>query len=323
MALSIFFQASCSWQSEGLFGQYFSIALAVQALRQLPCLGSFSVPHQTHRGAPLGGVLLCRLACWALKGGPWVGSYSVVQCVRHLIGQPLYCSAADAGLCGKRLWWWLHPVHVTQQYHLASMAAWLSSTGISPPWSPPSHPLDCICTVNSSPSPGIAPQSLNSSSQPLHLLGTCIPVWGMYGCGKDCLILIPFRLPQISCFTLGLKCFSFDSDNCPDVGIRLLLQFPHPPKVGPVLLTLLFFPLIPSSYWVLRGLIFSFPLVRYSYLLSAGVLHALLCVKVYSWRVHGERCTPCPPIPPPSCSFEIFVFKKDVCGVPTVGQTLF
>ena len=37
----------------------------------------------------------------------------------------------------------------------------------------------------------------------------------MYGYGKDCLILVPFRLPQISCFTLGLKCFSSDSDNCP------------------------------------------------------------------------------------------------------------
>ena len=36
----------------------------------------------------------------------------------------------------------------------------------------------------------------------------------MYGCGKDCLILIPFRLPQITCFTLKLKCFSPDSDNC-------------------------------------------------------------------------------------------------------------
>lgn len=33
----------------------------------------------------------------------------------------------------------------------------------------------------------------------------------MYGCGKDCLILTPFRLPQISCFTLSLKCFSSDS----------------------------------------------------------------------------------------------------------------
>ena len=68
----------------------------------------------------------------------------------------------------------------------------------------------------------------------------------MYGCGKDCLILIPFRLPQISFFTFNLQRFSFDSDNCPGVEIRPLLQFPHPPKAGPVLLTLLFFS--PSSF---------------------------------------------------------------------------
>ena len=66
----------------------------------------------------------------------------------------------------------------------------------------------------------------------------------MYVCGKDCLILIPFRLPQISCFTLSLKCFSSDSDKYPNVGIRPLLQFPHPPRAGPVLPTLLFFPLV-------------------------------------------------------------------------------
>ena len=70
----------------------------------------------------------------------------------------------------------------------------------------------------------------------------------MYGCGKDRQILIPFRLPQISCFPLGLKCFSSDSDNCPDVGIRPLLQFPHPPRAGPVLLMLLFFPLVPTEF---------------------------------------------------------------------------
>ena len=67
----------------------------------------------------------------------------------------------------------------------------------------------------------------------------------MYGCGKDYLILIPFRLPQISCFTLSLKCFPSDSDNCPDVGIGPLLQFPYPLRAGPVLITLLFFPLVP------------------------------------------------------------------------------
>ena len=75
----------------------------------------------------------------------------------------------------------------------------------------------------------------------------------MYGCGRDCLILIPFRLPQISCFTLNLKCFSSDSDSCPSVGIGPLLQFPHPRRGGSVLLTLLFFSpssfLLPSFAW--------------------------------------------------------------------------
>ena len=96
------------------------------------------------------------------------------------------------------------------------------------------------------------------------------------------MILIPFRLPQLSCFTLSLKCFSSDSDNCLYVGIGFLLQLPHPPRAGPVLLTLLIFPLVPSSHRVLHGSIYFFPLVRYSYPLSAGVLHALLCLKVYS-----------------------------------------
>ena len=144
----------------------------------------------------------------------------------------------------------------------------------------------------------------------------------MYGCGKDCLILIPFRLPQISCFTLNLKCFSSDSDNCPSVGIRPLLQFPHPQRAGPVLLTLLFFPLVPSSYGVLRDSIYSFPLVRYSYPLSAGVLHALLCLKVYSWYIHGERCSPCPPTTPPSCSLYILGFKSDCFSIIFISIAL-
>ena len=49
--------------------------------------------HQAHRGAPLAGVLLCTLVRQALKGAPWVGPYSVVQCIRCLMGQPLCCSA--------------------------------------------------------------------------------------------------------------------------------------------------------------------------------------------------------------------------------------
>ena len=171
---------------------------------------------------------------------------------------------------------------MTQQYRLASIAAWLSSTGISHHNLLPHIPLISLSAVNSSPHPGLATQSLNSSSQPSTFQGTCVPVWGMCGCGKDCLILIPFRLPRISCFTLSLKCFSSDSDNCPDVGIGPLLQFPHLLRAGPVLLTLPCFPLVPSSHRVLRGSIPSFPLVRSSCRRSAGDLHALLCLKLYS-----------------------------------------
>ena len=70
--IRVFFWASCSWQSEGLFGQSFSVAPPIQAHRGLPCLGCFSaVVHIRH-----------------IEGPPWLGSYSVVQCIRHLKDHP-------------------------------------------------------------------------------------------------------------------------------------------------------------------------------------------------------------------------------------------
>ena len=82
-----------------------------------------------------------------------MGSYSVVQCDRCSVGQPLYCSAANTGgWVRERLWWWRHPLCMTQQYSLASVAAWLSSTGISHQ-SPPSHPLDLSLHSQQQPSP--------------------------------------------------------------------------------------------------------------------------------------------------------------------------
>ena len=80
------------------------VLLCVQLIRYIegtPRLGSYSVDwHVSHLEAPLppppqAGVLVCRSAHQALKGALWVGSYSVVQCVRCLMGQPLYCLAAD------------------------------------------------------------------------------------------------------------------------------------------------------------------------------------------------------------------------------------
>ena len=74
----------------------------------------------------------------------------------------------------------------------------------------------------------------------------------------------------------------------PQCGIGSLLQFLHPLRVDPVLLTLLFFPPVLSSYWVLRVSIYSFPIVRYSWLLTVNVLITFLCLKVYAWCIHGD-----------------------------------
>ena len=74
---------------------------------------------------------------------------------------------------------------LTQQYRLASMAARLSSTGISHHDLLPHIPLICLSAVNSSPHLAIAPQSLNSNSQPLSLPGDVCPclayVWLQQG----------------------------------------------------------------------------------------------------------------------------------------------
>ena len=102
----------------------------------------------------------------------------------------------------------------------------------------------------------------------------------MYGCGKDCLILIPFRLPQSSCFTLSLKCFSSDSDNCPNVWIGPLLQFSHPLRADPVIPTLLPPPPSPMSSFIPPS--FAGFYIFYSRSccpLSVGVLQALLYLR--------------------------------------------
>ena len=99
-----FFEPLVAGDQKASLVKSFSVALPIQALRVLTCLWSFSaVLHLRHIEGPLAGVLLCRSACQALQGAPWVGSYSVVPRVRHLIGQPLYFSATDTGLWGERI----------------------------------------------------------------------------------------------------------------------------------------------------------------------------------------------------------------------------
>ena len=190
------------------------------------------------------------------------------------------------------------------------MAAWFPFTGISHQ-SPPLHPLDFSLWDHQQSSPW------DCSTIPKLQLPAAAPSRGpvflssLYGCNKDCLILIPFRLPHISCFTLSLKCFSSDSDSCPDVGMEHLLQYPHLLRAGPVLLLLLFLPQVHLSYWGLHGPIYSFSLVRYSCLLSADVLNALLCLKAYPWCIHEDRCTPYTLNLLPSSSSSVTVFLLD------------
>ena len=107
----------------------------------------------------------------------------------------------------------------------------------------------------------------------------------MYGCGEDCLVLIPFRLPQISCYPLSLKCFSSDSDNCPDAGIRSLLQFPEG-RSSPTNT-----PVFPPSSFILASFVWVFIFFSAGQVLLSTLswCSALTCVSegvslMYPWR---------------------------------------
>ena len=94
--------------------------------------------------------------------------------------------------------------------------------------------------------------------------------------------VIPFRLSQISCFTLQQpQMLHLYPKQMPQYG-NLTPASPPPTGADPVLLTLLFFVLIPLSCQVLCGSVYSFLVVKSSCPLSDGVLQDLLCLEVYS-----------------------------------------
>ena len=108
--------------------------------------------HQAHRGDPLPGVLLCGLAHQALKGAPWVRSGSVVQCIRHLMGQPSLFSCrcwrvgTEAMVMAPPA---MRDSAVSPCFH--GCLAFLHRH--FPPQSPPSHPLDLSLHGQHQPSP--------------------------------------------------------------------------------------------------------------------------------------------------------------------------
>ena len=128
-----FFWVSCSWRSEGLFGQ----SSPIQALKGLPCLGSFSVVRQVKHieGLPGWGPTLKIHA-----SGVWWAKLSSIQLLMLACGEreamvmappPTHDSAVS--LCFHSCLAFLH-------WHF-------------PPWSPPSHPLNLSLHSQQQPSP--------------------------------------------------------------------------------------------------------------------------------------------------------------------------
>ena len=151
--IRVFFRAFCSWQSEGIFGQSLSADPPIQALRGLPCLGSFSVvPCVRH-----------------IEGSPWLGPYSVDERVRQLKGHPVWvllgrsaCQAFDGPAsivqlpmlaCGER------ENMVIVPPTMCDSAVWPCFHGCPaslhrhfPPQSRPSYPLDLSLCSQQQPS---------------------------------------------------------------------------------------------------------------------------------------------------------------------------
>ena len=82
-------------RSYGPLRVFFQLLVAVNQKASLASLSLKPRPFR-HLEGFLPGVLLCCSTHQAHRGAPSLGSYSVVQCIRHLMGQPLYCSAANA-----------------------------------------------------------------------------------------------------------------------------------------------------------------------------------------------------------------------------------
>ena len=105
---------------------------------------------------------------------------------------------------------------------------------------------------------------------------------GVYKAGERIVhvILIPFRLSQISSYTLQkpqmLPLFPKQLPQCRDLTPA---SGPPPPRASPGLLALFFFSLLPSSYRVLCGTIYYFLVVRCS-ACSQMIFCRIFCV----WR---------------------------------------
>ena len=176
----------------------------------------------------------------------FIWSFSVAQGIRHLKGYPLLGLLASCWLLhvGKeRLQWWLHPLCVTQQFCLTSMAGQLSFQGISPSTSSLMSPLTVSLQLTADLTLGLLSNPYSPAPSHCAFQGTRI----LSRVGRAAAKIVWFSLLSdchrwAAALSNSLKCFSCVPNNCPDVGIWSLLQVPHPPGTCLVLITLLFSP---------------------------------------------------------------------------------
>ena len=214
-----------------------------------------------------------------------MGSYSVGKCIRLLIGQPFYCSAANAGMWGERGYGDgstpMHDWAVSPYFH--GCLAFLHRH--FPPQSP-SHPLDpSLCSQqwplpwDCSTTPKLQLPAAAASRGPVSLSGVCMAARGLSDSHSFYAATDQLFYSQPELCLLWLRQLPQCGDRTP-----AFVSLPTKGRSSPTNTSV--FPLVPSSYWVLHGSLYFSPLVRYSRPLSVGVLHALLCLKVYSWCIH-------------------------------------
>ena len=221
------------------------------------------------------------------------------------MGQPLYCSAADAGVWGERSCSdgspptrdsagspCFHGCPAFLHRHL-------------PLRSPPPRPLDPSLHSTAALALGLLQRPSTAAPSRCPTQAASAPVCKMHAAARTVWFSFHLGCHRSAVSLSALNISPLTQTVARMWGLDLLLLSPHPLRAGPVLLTLLFFPPAPSSSWVLHGSVYSFPLVRYSWPVSAGVLHALLYLKVHSWWSRGERCTPCLPTSPPSSALPL------------------
>ena len=172
-----------------------------------------------------------------------------------------------------------------------------------PPQSPPSHPPHPSLQVNSSPHPGIAPQSLNPSSQPLRrstgpasLFRVCMAVaravWFSFylSCHRSDVSLSALNVS----FLTHTVVWMWGSDPC----------FSSPPTKGRASPTET--PVFPTSSFILPNFVWFYIFFSASQILLSALSWCSACTSVsemYSWCIHEERCSPHPPTPLPSSPF--------------------